>query len=301
MRPSASWRRSARPTALAALSALIACSHGQTPIDFDSGVAGGGIGGGGAGGGIIDTDCEPIDGGTPNPFFYTGLAPDSGVPFAIYFETFVFAYCDGWRRCAPFAPYLAADCVQQMRTNGSWTLSSCSTAAGTTRCTSTRSQYGAVASAYVNGAQQGLLYYDEGQAIACLSSPWAVCPAEDGVGPLAPAEVPPSCLSVFSAAIVDGGPCTFDLECVGGTCVSTDETCNGTCIPGDAGVPVHAGRGAACGFDGGCDPDAGLACDGIVCRLAGSAQQPCEVMADCTPGLFCASVGSVAGDLSSLR
>jgi hypothetical protein len=288
-----------------------ACSSGPGPA-VDGGVLDAGDSGtvdaGSDAGSDAGYSCEFIDGGVPDRFIYEGLDAGGAVALEDFVAAFSTAYCDGWRRCAPFGTSLTRACIAGLQSDaGSWTVTNCGVQVGALTCGSRRSFAGAELGAYVAAAQAGLLAFHPAKAAECVAAPWVDCPPRSSALPFNLPSVPKACLEAFTAAVDAGDACTLGNECVNSACDRLPGSCAGTCSARDAGV-ARTKLGGDCSAGALCDPrlglpadagivDAGvLVCDGVTCRnAAGDAGMPCGDMADCAPGLYCALAGSPFG------
>jgi hypothetical protein len=237
------------------------------------------------------TVCLPLDAGLPQVAAFQGVdAGPEGEPLEQFLDDYYAAYCDAQSRCAPFASYLVATCLNQLRATGTWeSYPQCRQNPSGLFCESQGYDLSQVPQ-QVRAAEVGAtLSYDPLAAAACVAVPWSCVYG----GPYI--LFPPACSAAFVGRVPDGGACDFSSECQDGNCVPADQSsCAGTCEPPSSPPPTPVARpGSFCGFGVGCGTDAGLACDSdfLQCRGDAGPGGSCDDFGfyRCAKGLFCDS------------
>jgi hypothetical protein len=241
------------------------------------------------GGSPPQTVCLPLDAGLPVVTAFQGVdgGPD-GEPLEQFLDDYYAAYCDAESRCAPFASYLIATCVEQLQATGTWNAyPQCRQIPEGIECESQGYDLTVVAQ-QVRAAELGeALSYDAHAGAACVAAPWGCVYG----GPYI--LFPPACSGAFVGLVPDGGVCDFSSECQDGNCVPANGgSCSGMCEPPTTPPPNPVAQpGSFCGFGVGCGTDGGLACDSdyLQCRGTAGVGETCDDFGfyRCAKGLYC--------------
>ena len=243
---------------------------------------------------IVPTDgCAPADAGEPQvPPAHVSY--DGGVPIDRLASALAVARCNYLAKCYALAPYVAAECVEQMTQGSDWIFTeSCTLDAGATNCAWNMLENTFPGPALFEAIAAGRVTYDSQRESACLEALQAEsCMARVLVENL------PACAGVFSCAAgvgdagaPDGGPACSSLFPSFGSvlpCTTTSD-CNN---PSVSGAPFCVGGYCASDSCGNYEPvactsfvAAGQACDANPPSPSGFGEAGRTRF--CSPGLIC--------------